>query len=164
MPGITYEFKEGARVPAGVDREACLSAIQRLRETHGELTPPALTEAAQSKKSPLHELFQWDNSKAADEYRLWQARQLIASLVVRVVDSSNQTPVRAFVNVRKADGERAYVATEDARDDPFLRKQMLDRALAELVRWRAAYIALAEFSGVHDAINEAQMHIEEVAA
>ena len=35
--------------------------------------------AARDPLSPLHSKFQWDDSKAAHRYRLWQARQIIAS-------------------------------------------------------------------------------------
>jgi hypothetical protein len=78
------------------DEHACLNDI--LEENDGVLTVDAVLEAAQDETSPLHKHFTWDDSKAAQEYRRWQARSLIAKCRV-VVESRPDTHVRAFVSL-----------------------------------------------------------------
>ena len=52
--------------------------------------------AARDPISPLHGKFEWEDSKAAQQYRLWQARQLIASVTIKLPDGQ---PVRKYINV-----------------------------------------------------------------
>ena len=40
----------------------------------GKLTAQAVVDAAREEGSPLHGFFEWDDNKAANEYRLLQAR------------------------------------------------------------------------------------------
>ncbi len=42
-----------------------------------ELTASGVLAEAENKSSPFHELFEWDDSKAAHEYRLIQAQIII---------------------------------------------------------------------------------------
>jgi hypothetical protein len=60
-----------------------IAALRALENKHGCLTPTHVVEAARNPKHPLHKDFEWDNTKAAANYRLDQARHLISS--VRVV-------------------------------------------------------------------------------
>ena len=49
--------------------------LERLQEKM-KLTPENIVVAASKKRSPLHDYFEWDNGKAGQKYRLWQARYL----------------------------------------------------------------------------------------
>jgi hypothetical protein len=40
------------------------------------VTPKEILEKAKDPKSPLHKYFEWDNSKAGEQYRIYQARHL----------------------------------------------------------------------------------------
>lgn len=62
----------------------------------GALTPEIVVNAAKDQKSPIHNYFQWNNDKAAVSYRLWQARQLIASVDIQITE---ERKVRKFINV-----------------------------------------------------------------
>lgn len=143
---IVYGWVAGCSRPP-LDPQVLGEELERIRAKAGDLTPAAVLDAASRKRSVLHGAFEWDDVEAGKKYRVWQARQLIGSVMIKSIDDEPSPPVRAFVSVTK-DSQRAYVPTADARDDLFLRKQMLDRACAEALAWRQRYCDLAEFSGV----------------
>ena len=60
--------------------------VGQIYEQNGEISPSELVEAARPKKSPIHDAFEWDNIKAGDQYRLWQARQWIRKVEVIIED------------------------------------------------------------------------------
>lgn len=149
---IVYGWAKG-RAVAEVDPQEVGEELERIRADAGELTPTAVIEAARRKRSPLYGMFEWDDTVAAESYRMWQARHLVTSVVIEKVGRRSSPPVRAFVSVHVESG-RVYMPTADARNDPFLRKQILDRALDEALAWRQRYEDLAEFAGVCSAIDE----------
>ena len=69
-----------------------------LYETHGALNPEDVISAARNKNSALHDRFQWDDSAAAHQYRLEQARRLIR-VAVTVIPSLSNNPVKQFVSL-----------------------------------------------------------------
>ena len=89
--------------------------LEICRENRGVLRPEDVVEQARSPKSVLHGLFQWDDSEAAREYRLWQARELIRVSVVMLPEAGGE-PTRAFVSLmddrtKEAGGYRCLVVT-----------------------------------------------------
>jgi hypothetical protein len=62
------------------------AVLDDLHAEHDGLTPQTVVSAATNPTSPLHNYFQWDDGKAADSYRLWQARQLIKSIKIERPD------------------------------------------------------------------------------
>ena len=60
--------------------------------------------AARDPLSPLHSKFQLDDSKAAHQYRLWQARQIIASVTIKLPDGRD---TRKYINVSVSNGPAA---------------------------------------------------------
>jgi len=75
----------------------------------GRLTPPAVVEAARNPRSPLHRHFEWDDAKAAEAYRLDQARAIIG--VIRI-EEDDKEPARAFLSVKDPDGVSYRTAAE----------------------------------------------------
>lgn len=75
--------------------------IRALYDEHGgKLTARILLEAATPDTHPLHVLFEWDDTTAAQNYRLEQARRLIRSCKVTFADSAgNKRTVREFQSV-----------------------------------------------------------------
>lgn len=55
--------------------------LMKLWKKRGKLTASEVVEAAKNAKSALHDCFEWDDTKAAHEYRLSQARHLIKRAV-----------------------------------------------------------------------------------
>lgn len=106
---MIYQFKKGARI-SGVTPQVAGETLEGLRKKNdGMLQPEYVVEAAAALKSKIHKAFEWSNEKAAHEYRLYQARNLIRSLVVVMEDKDEP----AFVHI-EIDKKRYYQATEIA--------------------------------------------------
>lgn len=89
---------EGTGLP-----EAAREALDAIAESDddGLLHAQAVVEAARAASSPLHGYFTWDDDEAAEAYRLGQARQLIRSYRVRVIQGDRNEPsVRQYFAAR----------------------------------------------------------------
>lgn len=149
--GMIYEWKADSRYPIGAQIAA--ERLQAIRDKNGELTPRGVVEDASSTRSPLHSCFEWDDEKAADAHRLWQARKLIGSIVVAEIDDrplSQET--RAFVHVTS--NQPQYLPIEVAMTQSDIRQEVLSKALNEIKMWRARYSAYQEFANIVAAIDE----------
>ena len=72
----------------------------------------AVLELARAQAHPLHSLLEWEQSRAAEAYRLYQVRQMRCSLVCEVVTKDHEVEnVRAFVRTVDRCG---YVPTLEA--------------------------------------------------
>lgn len=65
-------------------KQGVQEVAQALYDRNGKVSPSELVEAARPKNSPAHDGFEWDNKKAGDEYRLYQARNWCRKIVIRV--------------------------------------------------------------------------------
>jgi hypothetical protein len=118
------------------------AALAKIAEDgHGRLTPNAVVEAARNPRSPLHRHFEWDDAKAAEAYRLDQAREIIR--VVRIEGNDNEEPVRAFLSVKDAAGV-SYRTAEDVQGSLELQLAVLRQAEADLEAWTKRYRELSE--------------------
>ena len=101
----TYSWRPGSRIRIDADKAG--RELAHIERQEGELTPASVLEQARSSNSALHDHFEWDDSAAAEQYRIGQAGELIRSIVVDVT-RSNVEPAktaRAFVSVERQ-GER----------------------------------------------------------
>ena len=132
--------------------DTILAELRRIAaENGGLLVPVRMVEAARPKDSPLHGKFTWDNRKAADEYRLWQARELAAEYWV-VVEGSRE-PVRLLLSLSSDRPAKAgYRFSADVLADPDQRHEWLLMAIADLQSWTHSYAALTELKPVFAAI------------
>lgn len=122
------------------------------KSNEGLLLPQTVVESARSKKSPLHSRFEWDDSEAAEKYRIWQARQLI-KVCVEVLPGIN-TATEVFVSLSEDRyGGRGYRVTTEVLQDEDLAAQMLEDALAELQIFRLKYRRLSKLVEVFAAID-----------
>ena len=79
-------------------------ALSALNDVHGRLTTDIVLEAATNADSPLHKVFEWDDSTAAHAHRVWQARKLIKSVKIERPDG-DLTP--RYLSI-KIENERWY--------------------------------------------------------
>lgn len=145
-----YEFADGAHFQAGADKSDPAAVAGHLdllrRQAAGQLTPEKVVEDARHDNSPLHSFFEWDDSVAAHQHRLAQARGLIRA-VVAVYRADDEVPVkqRAFVHVAEAQAPH-YQETRAALADLKTREAVLQRAWSELQQWKCRYKDLTEFA------------------
>lgn len=140
-----------------------IARIRQLETPDGKITPQTVLEDAQDPASPLHEHFEWDDTKAAQAYRIDQARELIRS--VRLVITNTESVVRTVAYVRdpnRAAHDPGYVNTFRLRQSPDDARAAL---MAELARADAAMdraIAVARSLGLEREINEVRAALHAV--
>ena len=128
--------------------------LENIREFNaGELTPAAIVDDAKRKNSPIHACFEWNNTKAAHQHRLYQARMMVQHVKVRI-DSKPEAPtVRAFVRIEREE-QNFFTSVEDALGDEEMYAQVLARAKKEALDFQRRYQDLEEFAAVFKAISE----------
>lgn len=125
---------------------------QKVYEEIGDtnISPEEVLNKARNKKSELHKCFIWDDSIAAEKYRLGQARQIIQLLVVKPVEEVH-TPVRVY----QITSERnVYQPTRLFMEQPDEYKVLLERAKGELRAIKERYKILSELETIFEAIDE----------
>lgn len=111
-----------------------------------------MVDDAKNTGSPLHQFFEWDDSKAAHEHRMQQAGKLIRGVVVKKIDSTPiKKNVRAFLNV-SGDGDQRYVDVVSVMSNEQKRMLVLKRAHSEVKAWRERYQDMSEFAVVFAAV------------
>lgn len=132
-----------------------LNELELIRNKNGGiLRPEDVVEFAKNPKTALHKKFTWDNDKAAHEYRLWQARELIR-VSVNILPQNNK-PFRAYVSLvddRKNPGG-GYRALVDVMADGELREKLLEQAIKDMRGFQKKYKALKELASVFSVMDE----------
>lgn len=85
MLRVEYAWRDGVRLQRGarVSAQVAGERLEHLRTAaSGELTPDRVVADARDPNSPLHPLFEWNETEAAHQYRLVQARSLIRALAI----------------------------------------------------------------------------------
>lgn len=143
-----YAFKDGVphRVPASVAG----AEIDKLIKKHGSARPSIVVEEARSAKHPLHAWFEWDNTKAAEAYRLDQAARLLSGLVI-LRDDKPDVELRAFVNVERNGEWRSFEAVVQ---EPESVAVLLQQALDDLRAFARRYAELKEIAGIRPTITK----------
>lgn len=133
------------------DASAVLKAeLNAIYKQHGGLNPVVVVDWARTHaRSVLHGRFEWDDTKAAHEHRLWQAREIITEVSVEYPDGKER---QAYVSLQAMRGGRGYLSMVDVLSDRGLRKQLLAQALAEYERVGEKYRDLEALAGVRAAV------------
>ena len=125
--------------------------IEKIRAAHGGmLKAKDVVAFARNKDTALHAKFEWNNTEAAEHYRLWQARQLICIYVAPADTENGLVKVREYVSLsvdRTAPGG-GYRALSEVVNNEELYQQLLDDALTELQRMQEKYQRIAELRPV----------------
>lgn len=143
-----------------------VAELRRIADEHeGELRPTDVVKEAESPESPLHEHFEWDDSLAAQNHRLEQARKLIR-VVVEVIGPARTMRTRVFVSLtpdrQKEDG--GYRLVHAVLQNPTYRAQLLADALQEMQRFEKKYQDLTELAEVFIAMRRVSSNPGEDAA
>jgi len=148
---VVYSWKYNQAVSA----EIAGKRFEELQAKHGEITPKIVLDDARGVKSPLHHCFEWDDGKAAEQYRLQQAGLMIRALVVTVEDAEIPKPTRAFVNVADVSEKQGrFIAISTALSKEETKRAVLARAMLELSQFRAKYEDLQELVDVFAAVDK----------
>lgn len=160
---MVYEWKSGARVKA--DAQAVGEKLSQIRQRDAR----TVVAEARMSEGALHDCFEWDDTAAAEGYRLEQARLILRMLVVvEEAESEDDEPIvyRAFEAIypKGTDKEdrnaRVYVETREALSDPDMREQImarLEKTIGEAETTADKYSNLVpSFAVVRDKLKDAR--------
>lgn len=144
-------------------KEAIAARLAEIAKEHGgRLTPAAVVADARSQNSVLHDCFEWDDTKAASQWRIEQARALISSITVSI--ESNERIISAPFYVRDpsaANSEQGYTSVTSLRDDKALARDSLEYELRRAIGCLERVLDLAEVFGFTE---EAQHTLEHLSS
>lgn len=148
-----YKWKYNLQVdPNTVGKE-----FEAIEKEKGSITRESVVDRARPENAPLHPLFQWNDTIAAEEYRKVQAHQLISNLViVQPREEPEKPPIiyRAFVNSSESPcQEGSYINLKKATASPETMSILLANAKRELKAFREKYDMLTDLSPVMSAID-----------
>lgn len=142
----------------GVAAETVASVVNRIIAEEGSCPPKRLVDEARPEDSPLHRLFDWNDETAAEAHRRNQARQIIRSVEIRIVEGVNEISTSAFISVGRVEGTKhmgsGYRRMEDVFSNEATRKEALDAAAASLRAWRIRYQNLTELAELFEAVDQ----------
>lgn len=119
--------------------------LQAIRDEHGSLTPALVVDVARDPEHPLHSRFEWDDTLAAEKWRIEQAGQLLR-VTYRPIPGKPHD-LRAFSAIRGEDTPTSdYVPTEDVLADPFARELLLRSMKRDWQTFKRRYDHMAEFA------------------
>ena len=117
-------------------------------------------QRAKDESNPMHPLFEWDDSVAANNYRLHQASVLICNLKAEVQNDTKPKTVRAYFNVSDDEKQGKFINVNAAFENPDTKDIVLKRALRELQTFQKKYETLSEFSMLFEQINQLSLMFE----
>lgn len=137
--------------------------LESINENAGNL-PEILIEDGKSDQSPLHEYFEWDDKKAAVNYRKQQAAILLCCIEVEITNNVGEKEItRAFHPVMVQVNEETIVETWKPigiiYEDETLRKQVIRKALGELRYWQNRYRQYNELQPIFEAMQDLEMAV-----
>jgi hypothetical protein len=120
----------------------------KAKNKHHLLQPEEVLEYAENEDSALHSRFCWDDTKAAREYRLWQARELVANVRIEYDGEieKHYYHCRVVINDEKIQG---YVTPRDFTNEDIY-KSVLKEAVTSLKYWQTKYNELKELKNIID--------------
>ena len=154
---MIYEWKW--KVKGAPDAQEAGEYIEAIKKKRGGITPQLLVVEASKKRSPLHDCFEWNDIKAAKEYREVQAREILRFLIIEVepeTETEEAQYVRAFISPQEIeqDDNTSYVTIEEIRSDKDLHEAYLRQLKCELDAFKDKIDSYKEFAKVVRAIEK----------
>jgi len=118
------------------------------KSADGKLHARDVVDTARDEDSPLHDFFDWNDSTAAESYRIWQARVMICRIrITKDPASADPRPVRVFINLMPDRHEGGgYRLLDSVLSDEEQRNALIRTAIMEISAWRARYAELTELA------------------
>lgn len=131
MEGYNWKMKGLAK---RVDPSIAAEELKRIQNIYGSITPEILVKEAKKRNSPLHKIFEWNDTKAAENYRLQQARILLNNIQVTIVTDNESKNISVYEVTSVKEGYKSidtfspddieYVRITIERDLFFLKKKL----------------------------------------
>lgn len=143
-----------------------ISELKALAKSNdGLLKAETVVQAARAANSPLHDKFEWDDSEAAERFRLIQARALISISFQYMPRNDKMMATKVFVSLStdrtKRDGA-GYRTLVSVMSDPDMKNQLLMDSLEQMTHFQEKYKALEELGELFTAMHATKRKIERV--
>lgn len=130
------------------DATKCANEIESI---NGAITRESVLEKARDHNSELHKCFEWDDTVAAEKYRLVQAGEVLRFIVYEEETKPTDRPeIRVFQITEKSEGYKPTKIIVKQEDEY---QKLLANAWAELRAFKAKYACLEELREIMDLIN-----------
>lgn len=149
-----YAWKHGKG--NGVSAQVAGEVMEKIERRDGQVTKEAFLEESRPEDSPTHNLFEWDDTIAAEQYRLHQSQLAILDIVVTIEKDETKQKAPAFVNVVVRNEKAKYNSVDIVMADEEKRKMALKNAFAELTAFENKYGMYQELSGVFTEAHRAE--------
>lgn len=106
-----------------------------------EAKPCQIVEKARDKATELHKCFDWDDTIAAEKWRIQQARHVTSCLVIRREEVRENVPEIRFFHKNDNDGYKAATFIFTHKDE---HEKLLQAAYADLQAFKRKYESLQE--------------------
>lgn len=130
------------------DAQKCFDEVQTLGE---EYTPHEVLDLARDPKTELHKCFDWDDSSAAEKWRVQQARFVCSSFTVVVETTKGEE--KEYRLVQHDHDEKVYRPVMFTVRDEDQYASLLRKAKAELTTFKNRYKSIVELENVIDEID-----------
>lgn len=129
------------------DAEKCYRELETLGDSY---TPQQIVDFAKNPETELHKCFEWDDTKAAENWRKQQARYVCCSISI-VTDETEQKPT-AYRLIQHDTDKQSYqnVVVTVRNRDQYL--DLLEMAKKELNSFKERYRRIVELESVIDEI------------
>lgn len=126
---MVYQWKNGYDIKTeNVDAGKVYKEIQSIGDN---VTPKDVLKKAKSSKTELHKCFEWDDSVAAEKFRVHQASNVLRSIIV--IDDNETSPIkhsiRAFEHINVG-GKNLYMETKSILTD----EEKAEKLIAEIMQ------------------------------
>lgn len=134
----------------GIPADKVVEELEKI--SSDAITPEQVLNVARNENSILHNLFEWNDSVAAEKYRIIQAQQMLVKITY--VEDENDTPKRYYHNVTYSSHEYHPVDFIYTHEDSYelLKKRAYDYLQSAISK----YETVKEFQPVWDAIKKIQ--------
>lgn len=140
-----------------VKEEDAIREFEHIQYMYGEITAKTILKVAADPKSCFHKLFEWDDSKAAQQYRLQQSRVLINNIDIVIVSDNEEQSVPAYEIIKGEQGMEYKNVETFTTDDV---EQVKQNTIASLIHLKRKLAIYKQFNSVVGYINNA---LEELA-
>lgn len=124
-----------------------------LEKESGRLEPTDVVEAARDPASALHPYFEWDDTEAARQHRLGQARQLIRRVKIETI--VRDVPVQVVRYVRDPeDGPDGYRNIMRVRGEEDIAREVIIDEMQRVAKAARRAKAVAAVLGVIDDVEK----------
>lgn len=124
-------------------------------ERNDTITPENVLEYAEKHKdSELYKIFEWDDKEASKKWRLQQARTIICSIHLEIIEEPKKVQ-RVYVNVKdKETEERTFKNIKEVLKNNEEYQQLIDKAKREIKNCKDRYNDLIQKQDLKDIIFE----------